>query len=116
MRRSVTELGWLVSTGLAIAWGAAAFGSTYDWAYRPLIIASASLGLSGYFLGARYPAPSRLILLSLLSIAGGVALQLILISRDILEVLSPNASRILAQQNLLFAVRAAIPIHHNRGL
>lgn len=96
---------------LALAWGAGAFGGVYPWAYVPLLGAAAVLGLSGLTFGrGRWPPPS--LLLAFLAIAVGTAVQLVPVSIEALEVVSPRTVDIHRQYDVAAAVgaRTLLPI------
>jgi O-antigen ligase len=93
---------WLSGVLATLAWGAVAFGSPYPWAYAPLLVASATLGLTGLCLGQRSSGPSALLLVSLTFIVLAVVAQLVPLSASQLPALSPHAGTILSQQDLQF--------------
>ena len=49
---------WLSGVLISLAWGVGAFGSPYPWAYIPLLASSATLGVTGLWLGRRGSGPS----------------------------------------------------------
>ncbi len=75
--RHTLQMFWLSGVLVSLAWGAGSFGSNYPWAYTPLLIASAGLGLTGLWLGRRSPGPSALLTLRLACIALAVVAQLV---------------------------------------
>jgi O-antigen ligase len=96
------QLLWLTAISLTLAWGAGAFGAVYPWAYIPLMIASAILGLAGAGLGwARVPT-SLALSLALLGVA--VTVQLVPLKEAYLLKVSPHAVSIVKQHSLAFAV------------
>jgi len=95
---------WFVAVVLTLAWGIAAFGAPYRWAYVPLLIFSAALGLTGLWLGRKSSSPSVSLLVGLGSIGLASVAQMIPISRRWLATLSPQAEILLDQQNILYAV------------
>lgn len=82
---------------LTLAWGALAFGAVYQWAYVPLAIACATLGLAG--LVRRPPGvnlrPNGTLLAALLLVAAGIALQLVPVPVGLMEVLSPGTATLM---------------------
>lgn len=94
---------WLCGTVLTLIWGAGAFGSPYPWAYTPLAIASATLGLLGLLVSRDREKMPRAIPAGLACIAIAVILQLVALPKATVEALSPNASAIFARQDLLVA-------------
>ena len=86
------------STVCLIAWGVLAFGCEYPWAYAPLLIFAATIGVLGFaapvgVLGFAAPvavAPeSRALILSLALVFTAVGLQLCPLPAPVLAVLSP---------------------------
>jgi hypothetical protein len=94
---------WLSGLLVTLAWGAGAFGSPYPWAYTPLLVASAIIGLAGLWLGRQTRGPSFLLLAGLALIALAAGAQLMPLSRDTLVTLSPHAVRILDQRSFAFS-------------
>ena len=80
---------WLTGVVLTLAWGVFAFGSPWAWAYGPLLVASATLGAAGLILGSG-PLP-WLVTTGLLLIGFAASLQLLPLSIQMVERLSPNA-------------------------
>lgn len=95
---------WLWGVVATLAWGVAAFGSPYPWAYTPLLIASGCLGLLGLWLGRRRAGPTVLLTLCLASIALAIIIQLVPIPVSRLGALSPHATSLLTKQSLLFSL------------
>lgn len=93
---------WLLGVILALAWGAGAFGSAYGWAYRPLMVACASLGAIGLVCG-RAPVPWG-VGLGLVLTGAAASLQVMPLDPATLARLSPAALTIHRQQNLEFAM------------
>ena len=96
---------WLSGVLVTLAWGAGAFGSPYSWAYTPLLVASAALGLTGLWIGFRSspPAPAPLII-GFVLIAIAVGSQLVPLAPNQLAKLSPHASAILSERELQYSV------------
>jgi O-antigen ligase len=87
---------------VTLAWGFGAFGAVYPWAYIPLMIASAGLGLIGIIFG---PARLPIVLTGcLLLVALAIIVQLVPLDLSRLAQLSPNTVSILQQRNLEFSL------------
>lgn len=102
---------WWVSGVVAmLAWGAAAFGAVYAWAYLPLAAAAVGLGVLGLMFG-RAPMPWSVVAATT-AIVVAVAAQLIPLSAGALAVLSPHAIEIhrLRDLNAAIGVRNAFPL------
>jgi O-antigen ligase len=99
-RASVTI--WIVLTVVTLAWGAAAFGSPYPWAYRPLIAACSVLGALGLWVGRR-PLPWP-VLIGFVSFGIAAVVQLIPLPFDQITKWSPEALSIHRQRNIQVAV------------
>lgn len=95
---------WSSGVLLTLAWGALAFGSPLPWAYTPLLIASAALGLAGLWLGRRSSGPSVMLLLCLVAMSVAVVAQLVSLPAPQLSALSPQLDAILKQRDLQFAL------------
>jgi O-antigen ligase len=104
--RSSQERAWLALLVLTLAWGVVAFGSPYPWAYTPLLIASAALGVGSLWLGRKNSGsgPSVLLLAGFAFIALAVVFQLIPLSPDQLNTVSPQAGKILGGQLLQYSL------------
>ena len=85
-----------------IAVGTLAFGAVYPWAYVPLFAAAALIGAVG--LGRHGARPEvRPLAIALLVVWVAVAVQLMPMPRRLLDILSPQAVRILSAFSLTFA-------------
>lgn len=93
---------------ITLAWGAGAFGSNYPWAYTPLLIASAVLGLAGLALGRTRFSPALPLTLALIGVAA--LIQLVPLDEPQLTYWSPEALEVIRQRNLVFSLGA--PIEH----
>jgi O-antigen ligase len=105
----------LVAAWLLVAWGALAFGAVYPWAWRPLMGGAALVGLLAVWqFGQRGEgARDRVVLICLALVGAGALLQLLPLPPGVVAAISPNAPRLLAEQNLAFAVvenRGAHPL------
>lgn len=97
---------WLAGVVVTLAWGAGAFGSNYPWAYTPLMIASALLGLAGLGLGrSRISMPHPL---SLGLVVVAIAVQLVPLPEGGLAAWSPNALSLIRQRDLALSVAETI--------
>jgi O-antigen ligase len=105
----------LVAAWLLVAWGALAFGAVYPWAWRPLMAGAALVGIASLWhcAGRGHGAGDRAVLTGLVLVAVAAAAQLLPLPPAVVETISPNAPRLLAEQSLAFAVlenRAAHPL------
>jgi hypothetical protein len=101
---------WLSGVLITLAWGVAAFGSPYPWAYSPLLAASTVLGVAGLWLGRTTSRPASRLQIGFISIALAVSIQLVPIPVSWLAALSPHASSVLMQHSLEFSMRQS-PYH-----
>jgi O-antigen ligase len=83
----------------AIAWGAFAFGAVYPWAYWPLAIVAAVVGVAGLSLPGSSPGrvDSSVLALVLLAFLIAVGVQLIPLPQSAVTALSPSAHEIVSQ-------------------
>ena len=94
-------------TLLIVAWGAFAFGAVYSWAYTPLAIACALVGLLGLVAGRRPVwTPNRRLLLALMGIGLVGAVQLVPLPISLLTTISPGTASFLANFDLRFSLGA----------
>ena len=89
---------------LLVAWGALAFGAVYPWAYRPLAIGCALIGLAGLVLGRRKRPPLVALILSFAVLALAVSLQLVPLSREWLSRINPATIAFLTQYDFGYVV------------
>jgi O-antigen ligase len=80
-----------------IAWGALAFGAVYRWAYIPLGIGCAAIGVAALVLERRSRLPIRGMTAGLAAIGLAMTLQLVPFSPEVLERLSPGTDSFLRQ-------------------
>ena len=83
---------WFTPAAVVLtAWGALAFGAEYPWAYAPLLVFGATVGLLG--LAAPAPAagrfPAAAVALGLGLVAAAAALQVVPLPEPVVERLSP---------------------------
>ena len=97
---TIMTVAGLVVTLIAV--GTLAFGAVYPWAYVPLFAAAALIGAVG--LGRHGARPEvRPLAIALLVVWVAVAVQLMPMPRRLLDILSPQAVRILSAFSLTFA-------------
>lgn len=97
----------LALTLLLIAWGTFAFGAVYAWAYTPLAIGCALVGLLGLAAGQRPVwTPNRVLLLALMGIGLVGAVQLVPLPISLLTSISPGTASFLASYDLRFSLGA----------
>jgi O-antigen ligase len=111
-------LAWLVP--LTLAWGVLAFGAVYPWAYVPLLVAAAGIGILGITAGLRDRAGLKPcatsdtavrwpVAASLPAVALAVALQLVPLSSGTLAAVSPATDSFLRRHNLPYATATTTP-------
>ena len=94
----------LAATLLVVAWGTFAFGAVYQWAYVPLAIACACVGLFGLTTGTRpIVGDGRWVLFSIAGIAVVGLVQLVPIPRSWLALVSPGTVDFLGRYDLGYA-------------
>jgi O-antigen ligase len=93
-----------LGTLLLVAWGVLAFGSPYPWAYTPLAVGSVVVGLAGWFGShrTRVLPEQRRLLVALLLVAIGAAVQRVPLPAGVVQVLSPANARVLGNIDLTF--------------
>lgn len=93
---------WTIGMVVALAWGAAAFGAVYPWAYVPLLVAAAGLGGAGLIAGrGRVPTGFSL---ALLMVVVAIAVQLIPLSAGAMAAISPHTLRLQRELDLSAAI------------
>lgn len=95
-----------VAALLLTGWGAFAFGAPYPWAYWPLFVASAALGVSGLAArdGRRIGTSVRA---ALGAVAAIIALQLVPLPATVIRRLSPATDAWLTRNALAYASTAS---------
>jgi O-antigen ligase len=96
----------VAATLVTLAWGALAFGGVYAWAYTPLAIGCALLGLVS-IAGLRTRVPMTSMGLGLAAIAAAVALQLVPLPSTRLARISPSTDAFLAHQDFSYRIDKA---------
>jgi O-antigen ligase len=101
-----------LATVALVGWGALAFGSPYAWAYVPLAVGCAALGLT-VFWRARHVSVPKIgdgpVLAALAVFAACAALQLVPLPPEVRESLSPASTALLQAIDLPFAVATLAP-------
>jgi O-antigen ligase len=93
----------VLSTVALVAWGVFAFGSPYPWAYGPLAVGSALVGVLGLVSGSRPVwAPNRVLLLALAGVGVVALVQLIPLPLDWLNRISPGTLTYLWRYDLRY--------------
>lgn len=93
-----------------VAWGVLAFGAVYTWAYVPLLVACALVGLLALAQARRTTlAGSRWILIALAGTIVVAGLQLVPLPAAMLKAVSPGTHAFLQQYDLAYSVTA--PAH-----
>ena len=87
----------------AVAWGALAFGAVYPWAYVPLGIFCALVGIAGLVSGGARRPPLVRLALALTAIGVAVSLQLVPLPRTLLARVSPGTDAFLRQYDLSYS-------------
>lgn len=93
----------LAGTLVAVAWGAFAFGAVYRWAYVPLAIVCACVGLFGLATGRRPIGDARWVLLPIVGIGMVGAIQLLPLPGSWLVLVSPGTVAFLRRYDLAYA-------------
>src|SRR5262245_32691414 len=90
-----------------LAWGVLAFGAVYRWAYAPLAVACAVVGITALLANRRTGPPVGALTAALSVVAGAVALQLAPLSARIFAALSPGADAFLRAYDFSYQLAAA---------
>jgi O-antigen ligase/polysaccharide polymerase Wzy-like membrane protein len=85
-----------------IAWGALAFGAVYPWAYVPLVIGCAALGIIALIIERRSGPPIVGLAAGLSAIAIAVALQIVPLGASTVARISPAADTFLRNFDLSY--------------
>jgi len=93
--------------GLIVIWGALAFGAVYPWAYTPLADGCVVVGIAGLFLGRAKRPPLATLVICFAVLAAAVVLQLIPLSHDWLQQLSPATISFLSRYEFALIVDGA---------
>ena len=84
-----------------IAAGTLAFGAVYPWAYGPLFVAAALIGLAGLWRHG-IAGDMRPVAAGLLMVLAAAAVQVVPLPRPVLDTLSPSTVPVLSSYNLAF--------------
>lgn len=89
-----------------IAWGALAFGAVYPWAFGPLLVACAVVGIAALVMYRHRPAPrsAMTVVIALLCVLGTTALQLVPLPPSLLSIVSPSTDAFLRSFDLTYAL------------
>jgi O-antigen ligase len=87
---------------LAIAWGALAFGAVYPWAYRPLAVGCAVIGVAGLLFERRHGPSLAALGAGLTAIAAAAAVQLMPLGADTFVRLSPAGDAFLRSYDFAY--------------
>lgn len=88
----------------AMVWGALAFGAVYPWAFTPLAIGCALVGLAALAAGRADRPPLGTLAVGLAAVGLAIGLQLIPLPSTVLDRVSPEADALLRPANLAAAV------------
>jgi O-antigen ligase len=88
---------------LTLSWGLLAFGAVYRWAYTPLALAAAVVGVLGFAFGRGRPWDEQPLALALVGVAAIASLQLVPLPLVLLSNISPNTVRFLQSFDLTWA-------------
>jgi hypothetical protein len=94
-----------------VAWGALAFGGVYSWAYWPLAIMSACLGLWAA-VATRFWEDRRIraLAIALGAVAAAIGVQLIVLPSALLTTISPGVDRFLRQFRVAYQPASLHPL------
>lgn len=98
----------LVAAVLALVWGALAFGGVYPWAYRPLAITCAGVGVLSFATRGRDDGRTTPLALACAAIGLAAALQLLPLTQEVLEKVSPGTHRFLSEYDLSYQAAALL--------
>jgi O-antigen ligase/polysaccharide polymerase Wzy-like membrane protein len=105
---SPVQLLLVTATMLVIVWGALAFGAVYPWAYQPLALAAAVIGLSGLVAGRRNRPPIMVLAIALGCLGLAMALQIAPLSPSTVARISPAAQPLETRHHQDFGVLSAV--------
>lgn len=95
------------ATVAVLGWGALAFGAEFSWAYAPLLVLCATVGLLGQLGPSASISPSRSLALALATIFGAGVLQVVPAPERVITTLSP--ARFAADYRQLYATAVPQP-------
>src|SRR6266702_3313079 len=89
-------MSWVaVAVLVLVSWGALAFGAVYPWAFTPLFLASAVVGLAALLQHRPRTRADVRLAAALVLIAAAMIVQLIPVHADVLSWLSPETDSFL---------------------
>ncbi|HYU79178.1 MAG TPA: O-antigen ligase family protein [Vicinamibacterales bacterium] len=95
----------------ALAWGALAFGAVYPWAYWPLAVVCAAVGIHAIVVTKAWSdARTRTLALALGAVAAAIAVQLVALPRWALERLSPGVESFLREYQVFYLPASVHPL------
>jgi O-antigen ligase len=103
-RTSASTGAIVTGTLLLIAWGAFAFGAVYPWAYTPLAIGCAGIGIIGLFAGQRSFDAVRRVFFALTAFGVLTLLQLLPVPMSWLALVNPGTVGFLRRYDLAFSL------------
>jgi O-antigen ligase len=80
---------------MLVVWGVLAFGSVYPWAFVPLLVASAALGIGALVARTGRRNIERSLAVALMLLLGSIAIQLIPLPISALQSISPSTDSFL---------------------
>ncbi|MGH9175201.1 MAG: O-antigen ligase family protein [Vicinamibacterales bacterium] len=87
----------------ALAWGALSFGAVYPWAYWPLAVACAAVGIQAAIVSRAWQDPrARALGIALGAVALAIGLQLVTLPYSLLGRLSPAVDRFLRDYEIAY--------------
>jgi hypothetical protein len=97
---------------LIVALATLAFGAVYSWAFMPLYVAAALIGMAG-LVRQGLPDHERPLALSLLLLSLVVALQLLPLPRFAVDAVSPHAAPLVSSYRIGFTDEERLPLSIN---
>jgi hypothetical protein len=96
----------LATVLLLVAWGALAFGAVYPWAFTPLLIGCALVGVLGLVLHRRrvISRPARAVIIALVCVIIAGLLQVVPLPAGVLRTLSPATDAFLRNYDIGYAL------------
>ena len=94
-----------------LAWGVLAFGAVYPWAYWPLALAAAGLGVWGIIATRAWEDPrARALTLALAAVAAAIGVQLVSLPYAWLDTLSPAVDGFLRRLHIFYHPASVHPL------
>ena len=102
------QLQWFAPATVAtLGWGALAFGAEYSWAYAPLLVLCATVGLLGLLAPSTSMYPPRSLVLALATVFGAGVLQVVPVPERVITTVSP--ARFATNYRQLYATAVPQP-------